>query len=161
MAASGIGFAAAAGLCLASRVPAREIAWSLRPFAAIALISLAAQMLCAPAGDLLFALGPFTITDTALLAAAMMLLRLLDISAASIGIMHLVGTGQLIACIERLLQPLTRRGVRTQGFTLALQVALQAVPQLAQRIRTQLGSTSPTTWRTELPRSIAEAYRQA
>ena len=155
------GFTVASALLLMARITLREIGWTLKPLAAMLTITAIAQIIFCPSGETLATLGPIAITGTAVRATAIMMLRLLDITAASVGIMGLVGTPALIDGVAWMLLPLTHLGVRTQGFVLALRAAIQAVPSLAQDLSRYTASVPIRSWRKAIPRLIAQAYREA
>lgn len=156
---------AVAGIAgIAGRVRLRTLLLALRPLALILAITAVAQVASQPPGTV--AAEPFGIAITweALELTAVMFLRLLAITIASIAFMYLVTTQQLVEAASWLLGPLRRLGVRTEGFALALQTALQTVPLLADEFGSQAEGlkgqvASREFWRTTLPAAIARCYQ--
>ena len=107
--------------CVAMRVAPRAIVATLVPLAGIAGATLVLQLLVAP--------------QDAVVVCAIAVLRLAAITFASIAFMRLVPTEGLASIVAWLVSPLTRRGVRTQGFVLALDVALGLVPKASATVR--------------------------
>lgn len=110
--------------CLATRVTPRALAAALVSVAGIAVTTLVLQLLVAPQG---------AVQVTAVAAA-----RLAAITFASVAFMRLVPTEHLSSTVAWLVSPLTRSGVRTQGFVLALDVALGLLPRASQAVAAYL-----------------------
>lgn len=104
--------------CLATRVSPRAMAAALVSVAGIAVTTFMLQLLVAPQGAV-----QVTAVATARLAA---------ITFASVAFMRLVPAEGLSSTVAWLASPLRRRGVRTQGFVLALDVALGLLPRASQ-----------------------------
>jgi energy-coupling factor transporter transmembrane protein EcfT len=144
----------------------RDIGRALRPLVFIVAITFVAQVINAQQGAIVATIGPITITREALVAACVMVERLLVLTAASLAVMHLVSTDGLILATDWLLSPLKRLGLRTDGFVLALRTALRLVPEFAETLsdnsellRSKL--LSRELWTTVFPQIIARLYLAA
>ena len=162
----GVALACACVVCVASRVRMRDIGRALRPLVFIVAITFVAQVINAQQGAIVATIGPITITREALVAACVMVERLLVLTAASLAVMHLVSTDGLILATDWLLSPLKRLGLRTDGFVLALRTALRLVPEFAETLsdnsellRSKL--LSRELWTTVFPQIIARLYLAA
>jgi heptaprenyl diphosphate synthase len=110
--------------CLAARVPLRSMARATGPLVGIAVGSLALHLLVLP--------------QDAAPATAVAVARLASITFASMAFMRLIPQDELSGTIAWLVSPLTRLGVRTQGFVLAFDVALRLLPVAAEVTRDRL-----------------------
>lgn len=161
-----IALAVAIVSCLVARVRPSAFVAAVRPLALIAVITLVAQMASQQQGEVLLSLGPAVITSEAVAQAAAMLARLFAISTASLALMALCGTDDLVGAIRWMMRPLRKLGLQTEGFALALQTALQAVPLLARTLQEQMPSWKSQIARRELwtaiiPQFIADAFGEA
>lgn len=152
--------------CLAAHVRMSTVIGALRPLAVLLVITLIAQVAGMQQGDVITWLGSVAITREALIATSVMFARLLGITAASIALMSLVGTRELARSSARMMSPLRRIGIRTEGFAWALQVALQAVPLLAHAAEELLPKAKGDLfdrgfWETTVPQLIASMFWQA
>lgn len=158
-----ISLALATLACVAGHVRSRDVALALRPLVLILLFTLVAQVASTQGGLVLATCGPVRITQEALTTTATMMARLVSLTAASLSVMHLVGTDELVEAIDWLIGPLRLLGVRTAGFMFALKTALEFVPLLvatAQSSAEQLrGEVRLRDLVTEVfPRLVAELY---
>ena len=112
--------------CLATRVPLRSMARATGPLAGIALGTLALHLLVLP--------------QDATLATAVAVARLSSITFAGMAFMRLIPQDALSATIAWLVSPLTRMGIRTQGFVLAFDVALRLLPVVSEVAQERLQS---------------------
>ncbi len=110
--------------CLATRVPLRSMARATGPLMGIALGTLALHLLVSPQG--------------AAIATAVAVARLTSLTFASMAFMRLIPQDELSSTIAWLVSPLTRLGVRTQGFVLAFDVALHLLPVASEVARERL-----------------------
>ena len=78
--------------------------------------------------------------STALADAGIATLRLCAIATASLGFMRLVPTDDLPGMVAWLVSPLSRLGIRTEGFTLAFAVAISLLPHMANVAREEFHS---------------------
>ena len=153
----------AAVACVVGGVKPKSLARAIRPVAAILVITFVAQVINLQQGTVLFSIGPVAITEEALVATATMVARLVALTAASIAFMHLVRIEDLVAGLARPPASLRKIGLHTEGLALALSVALQTLPVLADTADKRFGGLSgklfsPSFWNRELPLLVAELY---
>lgn len=166
-----VGLAVAAIACALARVSPALFARMLSPLAAILVVTFVAQIANTQHLEAAFALGSIVVSRQALTQTGTMLARLLGVSAASLALMGLVPSEELVGAARWLMRPLERLGVSTRGPALALETALQSVPLLAASLRETLanrqadssrsGSGARSLWRETIPHLIADAYRNA
>jgi len=95
----------------------RDVVRVLRPLAAVLVVTVAVQLLVDSA--------------SALVTSARMLVVLLCVMCASAAVARVSTATELTDALAWAVSPLTRAGVRTEGFLFALNVALTSVPTLA------------------------------
>ena len=145
----------AAIACAVGRVSTRQVLWALRPMLLIIAITFIAQMASFQVGEVAARLGPIVITFEALRQTGIMAARLVSVVGASVAVMQLVDLGNLVDAIRWIVRPLGRLGIRTEGFCLALEVALASVPAVLS-----LAKDQSWNWR-ELGRSAPEFIARA
>ncbi len=109
-------FLASLVACALARVRPKMLLRGLIPMAALVLFSLVANLIVAP--------------QVAVEEAVRSALRLAGIGAACMAFMDVVPTDNLTATMERLLLPLKKIGIQTEGFLLAFNVAVSLVPTI-------------------------------
>lgn len=136
--------------CLVARVPVPSLLRALRLVAAMGVLTLALHCL----------LDPHAAAPEAARAA----LRLASVALAGVAFMRLVPTQHLGATVAWLVSPLSRLGIRTQGFVLAFAVAVELVPALSEIVRQHARDTHGhlrlATLNTELPALVGELYER-
>ena len=149
--------------CVAGRVRPRNVMLALRPLVFILVITFLAQVINTQQGTVVATIGPAIIAREALDATFAMCARLLALTAASLAVMHLASTEDLVKAIDWFMGPLRRLGLRTDGFVLALRTSLEFVPVLAstlgdhsELLRGKL--LSRELWTTAFPQIIARLY---
>ena len=120
-----LGALAALGLvlCALTRVHPKRLLRSMAPLLALVVVTLAIQLVVSP--------------QTALEQTARSSLRLLSVATACAAFMAYVPTSDLTALVARLATPLKRLGIQSDGFVLALDVALRLVPTMEGLIELQ------------------------
>ena len=106
--------------CALTRVRARRLLNSMAPLLALVVLTLAMQLVVSP--------------QTALEQTARSSLRLLGVATACTAFMACVPTNDLTTLVARLVAPLRRLGMQSDGFVLALDVALRLVPTMEDLI---------------------------
>lgn len=145
------------GACALMRVRPQHLFASLRPVAAIALITLAAQVATTQHAAPLFVLGSVVVSQQALELALISVTRLVALSAASLAWTAAVGSEGLAKCIALVLRPLERLGISTAGFALALNVALACLPALIANLGT-LTLKDSRSWFERLDDLVLQAF---
>lgn len=113
--------AGAAGmLCLATHVEPKTLARTLRPLAAIGVLTLVFQLVLTP--------------ETALVETTRAMLRLASIASLCAAFMKTVPASNLTVTAYKLVAPLRRLGIPADGFVLAFDVALRLVPTLGDML---------------------------
>lgn len=134
--------------CAATRVPLRKLLGAIRPLAALLALTFVMQYVLSP--------------QTALPEALRAVLRLAAIAAASTAFMQLTRTTNPTPSIAWVLQPLTRLGIRTQGFVCATSIALRLVPELSDALHNEMSHLQghPTLRQMQqvLPRLMQSLY---
>lgn len=105
-------------LCLTARVEAKTLVQTMRPMLAITIITFVAQLIATP--------------QDALAETARAMLRLVCVASLCLAFMACVPTRELTAIVARLVSPLQRLGVHTQGFVLAFDVAIRLLPTIVE-----------------------------
>lgn len=136
---------AAALLCLATHVEPKTLARTLHPLAAIGVLTLVFQLVLTP--------------ETALVETARAMLRLTSITSLCAAFMKTVPTGDLTVTAYKLVAPLRRLGIPTDGFVLAFDVALRLVPTLGDML--EPGTFSLREIPQVVPRIYAQLEREA
>lgn len=157
--ALGVALACALVACVLGRVKVSTVAKAVRPTLAIIVITVIAQVASNQYGDVVFSVGSVNVTAWAIEQSGIMVARFMGLMAASVAVMHLASTDDLVGTISWLLSPLERLGMHTAGFTLALNVALGAVPAIVAAAEQQ-----DWNWRDlrdTAPAFVARIYRSS
>ena len=144
--------AVAAFFCLVSRVEKRSLLKACRPVLPILVITFVVQLLSLP-------------PEKAILSASLMAFRLAAITAAAVGVAHVIPREQVMALARWVLAPAAALGLSPEGPALALDVAMRFVPVLAEGLEARMASeslrpTSRSLWTDTLPGLIAELYQK-
>lgn len=133
----GFGPVAAAVLlaALLSGAPPGFLWRSLRMLWLILLFTFVLQVLFTP-GEVMYRLGPFSITEEGLAAGGQMLLRLVLLVLASTLLTMTTTPINLTAGLERLARPLQRFGVPVHEMAMMMTIALRFVPTLLEEAHT-------------------------
>ena len=117
-----LGFLCAAGLltCALARVGLTRLMRSLRPMVVFAAFAFVMQLFNSP--------------NTAVEESLRSLLRLIGVASACTAFVQMVPSRNLTAFMERLVSPLERLGIHTQGFLLAFDVAARLLPTLSSTL---------------------------
>ena len=141
--------------CFLGRVSAGSITRAIAPTLLIVAITFVAQVLSTQQGAPVLTLGPVVVTAEALQQGLLMTARLIIIVIASVAVMHLATTVELVNAIDWMLAPARALGLRTEGPVYALEVALATVPSLVELARDP--KRNWRDWRHALPDFIADA----
>lgn len=135
-----LGILCATGLlsCALTRVCPLDLVRSLRPMLLFAAFTCVMQLIGSP--------------DTAAEESCRALLRLFGVASACTAFMRFVPTRDLTALVGKLVSPLDRLGLRTEGFMLAFDVAVGLLPTLSSTLK--LGTITLQS----IPRLIPEIY---
>lgn len=147
--------------CLVARLQPRILLATLGPTLPLALVTLVAQVATSQRGMVVASLGPIALTHEALAATAVMLLRLADVTYASIALVGLAGREGLAGAARAALRPLEGLGLRTQGPELAVSTAMRLVALIADELpdRVHLHTlASARFWTEELPTIVRDLY---
>ena len=164
LAAAGVWLAAACGAVALARVRPQALVRSLRPALPFALVALVAQAASATQGMALLRLGPLALTRETLLAAGLMLARLVAVTMASVALAGALGPAGLARCAALLLAPLERCGLDAAGPRLALSTALSLLPRLASELEAPAGRQrlwSRAFWTRQLPEVVGRLLTEA
>ena len=133
--ALGMCVGAALLLAVVVRLEPRTVAAVLLPLAPILVFTMGMQALTIQEGAVLFQIGAFKLTEAALVESLRMIACLVSLMLVSVSFMRCTSLEDLLALLDGLLAPLRALGVRTDGFTLALSVALGFAPVLVGEFR--------------------------
>lgn len=114
-----------------SKIPARLVLKSIKPLWLILLITLLIHLLTTP-GNVVFAAGPFSITDSGLRQGILMSTRLVLLIVFSSLLTFTTSPIVLTDGIERLLNPLKRIGVPAHELAMMMTIALRFIPTLIE-----------------------------
>ena len=117
-------------MAVIAKIRVRDALKALVPLASILIVTAVAQILYVQEGQVVAALGPFVVTQEALVVVGRMLLRLICVMIASIAFMNITTTDKLIVALDSMLRPLKKLGVKTEVFILTLNLTLQFLPIL-------------------------------
>ena len=118
-----LGILCAVGLltCALAQVKPKDLIRSLRPMVLFAAFTFVVQLISSP--------------NTAVEESLRSLLRLTGVASACTAFMRLVPSRNLTAFVGKLVAPLGRLGIRTQGFLLAFDVAIRLLPTLSHALK--------------------------
>lgn len=120
--------------------------------------------LCAPVFVLTLVLHAMAGANDPLAEAGVATLRLVSMAAASMAFMRMVPTNDLTSTMAWVVSPLTRAGVRTQGFLLAFDVAVRLIPTLSEIVRETMAEQRDAGVRalpSLLPHLVRKLYERA
>ena len=131
------------GLCLAVgallammvRLPLRTLRAATLPLVPILVFTVVLQVATMQHGPAIAQVGGIAITQAAFSESARIIVCLLALVLASVSFMQVTGVEELVALLRWLLAPLRAAGMRTEGFTLSLTVALGFLPVLVGEFR--------------------------
>ena len=119
-------------LAMAVRLEPRMVAAVLLPLVPILAFTVVMQALSIQEGAPLFQIGGFKLTEAAAAESLRMVACLLALVLASVSFMRCTSLEDLLALLDGMFAPVRALGIRTDGFTLALSVALGFAPVLVR-----------------------------
>ena len=123
-----------------ARIPFTQALRSIAPLSFIIVLTALFNLFCVQGGNVLFAWGPFTISEEGVRQAIFIAIRLTLLLLAG-SLLTLTTTSlDITEALERLLAPLARIGVPAHEFSLVLGIALRFLPPFAEEFKTIRGA---------------------
>jgi len=114
-----------------SRIPLRMVLRSLRPLWVIIVLTMAIHLFSTP-GNVLYRIGPLTITAEGIRQGALMTFRLVFLIVMSSLLTFTTSPIVLTDGIERLLKPFSRVGLPAHELAMMMTIALRFIPTLLE-----------------------------
>lgn len=118
-----------------ARIPVAEAARAVAPLLLLVLLTAVLNVLFVSKGHVLWAWGPFTVTDQGLASAAFLACRLVLLVLVACLLTLTTTTFDITEATERLLRPLRRVRVPVHEMAMMMGIALRFLPLLAHELQ--------------------------
>lgn len=115
----------------ASRVPLRQVARACKPLLFFVVLTVIVNIVLVRDGNVAFHLGPFAVTDQALMASLLLGFRIFALMLSGVVLSLTTSPVGITDGLERLLSPLEKLGMPCHELAMMYTIAIRFVPTLA------------------------------